>query len=213
MKVGGGAGHLVVTPWRSPHGCSPSPLAAPQKAESEELETQKPQVKLRRTVSEVVRPASTPPIIASAIKDDDDEDRIIAELEVSTAVCGHGKRSPPHSGHPQEELWERSPHNSTVAAIPILTPSVGTCSPAVTVPILSPSSSHPWGCAAQQWLSPFSLHPWRHSVLQWLSPSCPHSHPIYGDIKRSGGCPILTPSMVTRGQRDALPPVVAPPQC
>uniref|UniRef100_A0A663E5X6 SRC kinase signaling inhibitor 1 n=1 Tax=Aquila chrysaetos chrysaetos TaxID=223781 RepID=A0A663E5X6_AQUCH len=52
-----------------------------KKAESEELETQKPQVKLRRTVSEVVRPASTPPIIASAIKDDDDEDRIIAELE------------------------------------------------------------------------------------------------------------------------------------
>ncbi|KAH0626802.1 hypothetical protein JD844_002024 [Phrynosoma platyrhinos] len=53
-----------------------------EKAESEELETQKPQVKLRRTVSEVARPASTPPIIASAIKDDDDEDRIIAELEV-----------------------------------------------------------------------------------------------------------------------------------
>ncbi|XP_033367471.1 SRC kinase signaling inhibitor 1 [Parus major] len=52
-----------------------------KKAESEELEPQKPQVKLRRTVSEVVRPASTPPIIASAIKDDDDEDRIIAELE------------------------------------------------------------------------------------------------------------------------------------
>ncbi|NXR23349.1 SRCN1 inhibitor, partial [Cinclus mexicanus] len=53
-----------------------------KKAESEELETQKPQVKLRRAVSEVARPASTPPIIASAIKDDDDEDRIIAELEV-----------------------------------------------------------------------------------------------------------------------------------
>lgn len=43
-------------------------------------------MKLRRTVSEVVRPASTPPIIASGIKDDDDEDRIIAELEVSAAV-------------------------------------------------------------------------------------------------------------------------------
>uniref|UniRef100_A0A8B9SLF9 SRC kinase signaling inhibitor 1 n=1 Tax=Anas platyrhynchos TaxID=8839 RepID=A0A8B9SLF9_ANAPL len=57
------------------------PSKSPPKAESEELETQKPQVKLRRTVSEVVRPASTPPIIASAIKDDDDEDRIIAELE------------------------------------------------------------------------------------------------------------------------------------
>lgn len=53
-----------------------------QKAESEELEVQKPQVKLRRTVSEVARPASTPPIMASAIKDEDDEDRIIAELEV-----------------------------------------------------------------------------------------------------------------------------------
>lgn len=53
-----------------------------QKAESEELEVQKPQVKLRRAVSEVVRPASTPPIMASAIKDEDDEERIIAELEV-----------------------------------------------------------------------------------------------------------------------------------
>ncbi|KAM8946995.1 SRC kinase signaling inhibitor 1 isoform 2-T2 [Pelodytes ibericus] len=52
-----------------------------KKSDSEELESQKPQVKLRRTVSEVVRPASTPPIIASGIKDDDDEDRIIAELE------------------------------------------------------------------------------------------------------------------------------------
>uniref|UniRef100_A0A8D0B4L8 SRC kinase signaling inhibitor 1 n=1 Tax=Salvator merianae TaxID=96440 RepID=A0A8D0B4L8_SALMN len=57
-----------------------------KKAESEELETQKPQVKLRRTVSEVARPASTPPIIASAIKDDDDEDRIIAELESGSGV-------------------------------------------------------------------------------------------------------------------------------
>lgn len=56
-----------------------------QKAESEELEVQKPQVKLRRTVSEVARPASTPPIMASAIKDEDDEDRIIAELEVGGA--------------------------------------------------------------------------------------------------------------------------------
>lgn len=55
---------------------------AQQKAESEELEVQKPQVKLRRAVSEVARPASTPPIMASAIKDEDEEDRIIAELEV-----------------------------------------------------------------------------------------------------------------------------------
>ncbi|XP_068118592.1 SRC kinase signaling inhibitor 1 isoform X4 [Hyperolius riggenbachi] len=59
-----------------------------KKSDSEELESQKPQVKLRRTVSEVVRPASTPPIIASAIKDDDDEDRIIAELEVFERSSG-----------------------------------------------------------------------------------------------------------------------------
>uniref|UniRef100_A0A6I8NTP0 SRC kinase signaling inhibitor 1 n=2 Tax=Ornithorhynchus anatinus TaxID=9258 RepID=A0A6I8NTP0_ORNAN len=53
-----------------------------KKAESEELEVQKPQVRLRRTVSEVARPASTPPIMASAVKDEDDEERIVAELEV-----------------------------------------------------------------------------------------------------------------------------------
>ncbi|XP_010618380.1 SRC kinase signaling inhibitor 1-like isoform X2 [Fukomys damarensis] len=61
-----------------------------KKAESEELEVQKPQVKLRRAVSEVARPASTPPIMASAIKDEDEEDRIIAELEAalgSPASC------------------------------------------------------------------------------------------------------------------------------
>ncbi|KAI6072458.1 SRC kinase signaling inhibitor 1 [Aix galericulata] len=79
MKVGsGGHGGVLGHPSAAPAPHRPAP---PQKAESEELETQKPQVKLRRTVSEVVRPASTPPIIASAIKDDDDEDRIIAELE------------------------------------------------------------------------------------------------------------------------------------
>lgn len=94
MKVGSGATgwplgwteRVTVGKPSAGSRCPPTPhCPAPpaQKAESEELETQKPQVKLRRTVSEVVRPASTPPIIASAIKDDDDEDRIIAELEVS----------------------------------------------------------------------------------------------------------------------------------
>uniref|UniRef100_A0A3Q3LTU7 SRC kinase signaling inhibitor 1 n=1 Tax=Labrus bergylta TaxID=56723 RepID=A0A3Q3LTU7_9LABR len=40
-------------------------------------------VKLRRTPSDTPRPASTPPVIAaSGIQDDDDEERIIAELEV-----------------------------------------------------------------------------------------------------------------------------------
>ncbi|XP_040473610.1 SRC kinase signaling inhibitor 1 isoform X2 [Falco naumanni] len=89
-----------------------------KKAESEELETQKPQVKLRRTVSEVVRPASTPPIIASAIKDDDDEDRIIAELEEPPALAAPGSRafslpqivltewvSEPPSPEAEPEVW------------------------------------------------------------------------------------------------------------
>lgn len=40
-------------------------------------------VKLRRTPSDTPRPASTPPVIAaSAIQDEDDEEKIIAELEV-----------------------------------------------------------------------------------------------------------------------------------
>eukprot|EP00076_Gallus_gallus_P034338 XP_024999876.1 SRC kinase signaling inhibitor 1 isoform X8 [Gallus gallus] len=79
------SGEVVVTSKKEP--------GFMKKAESEELETQKPQVKLRRTVSEVVRPASTPPIIASAIKDDDDEDRIIAELEELAAPAALGSRA------------------------------------------------------------------------------------------------------------------------
>ncbi|XP_069809580.1 SRC kinase signaling inhibitor 1 isoform X3 [Dendropsophus ebraccatus] len=70
-----------------------------QKSDSEEMESQKPQVKLRRTVSEVVRPASTPPIIASGIKDDDDEDRIIAELEVFQRSSGSLFMPQLHSEH------------------------------------------------------------------------------------------------------------------
>lgn len=112
--MGGGVlGHPSAAP--APHRPAP-----PQKAESEELETQKPQVKLRRTVSEVVRPASTPPIIASAIKDDDDEDRIIAELEVSVAGGVLGGDAP---GHPQEQLQERPASSSAAVAVPVLAPS------------------------------------------------------------------------------------------
>lgn len=40
-------------------------------------------VKLRRTPCDTPRPASTPPVIAaSAVQDEDDEEKIIAELEV-----------------------------------------------------------------------------------------------------------------------------------
>uniref|UniRef100_A0AAZ3R5E0 Actin interacting protein 3-like C-terminal domain-containing protein n=1 Tax=Oncorhynchus tshawytscha TaxID=74940 RepID=A0AAZ3R5E0_ONCTS len=52
------------------------------KSEAEEAEAQKPHVKLRRTVSENPRPASTPPTIASGDKEEGEEDMIAAELEV-----------------------------------------------------------------------------------------------------------------------------------
>lgn len=43
-------------------------------------------VKLRRTPSDAPRPASTPPVIAaSAIQDEDDEEKIMAELEVRSS--------------------------------------------------------------------------------------------------------------------------------
>ncbi|XP_062994649.1 SRC kinase signaling inhibitor 1 isoform X3 [Elgaria multicarinata webbii] len=84
-----------------------------KKAESEELETQKPQVKLRRTVSEVARPASTPPIIASAIKDDDDEDRIIAELEVFQRSSSFIPKFRCDQLAPAADMW---PNGATIAA-------------------------------------------------------------------------------------------------
>lgn len=47
----------------------------------------KPLVKLRRTPSDTPRPASTPPVIAaSGVQDEDDEEKIIAELEVRRSV-------------------------------------------------------------------------------------------------------------------------------
>ncbi|XP_038591894.1 SRC kinase signaling inhibitor 1 isoform X2 [Micropterus salmoides] len=49
-------------------------------------------VKLRRTPSDAPRPASTPPVIAaSAIQDEDDEEKIIAELENSSNSPGPTK--------------------------------------------------------------------------------------------------------------------------
>lgn len=44
-------------------------------------------VKLRRTPSDAPRPASTPPVIAaSAIQDEDEEEKIMAELEVRVSL-------------------------------------------------------------------------------------------------------------------------------
>lgn len=49
-------------------------------------------VKLRRTPSDAPRPASTPPVIAaSAVQDEDDEEKIIAELEYSSNSPGPTK--------------------------------------------------------------------------------------------------------------------------
>ncbi|KAM7371893.1 hypothetical protein PAMP_009095 [Pampus punctatissimus] len=52
-----------------------------KKTESEETEVQKPHVKLRRTVSENPRPASTPPTLASGDKEEGEEEKIATELE------------------------------------------------------------------------------------------------------------------------------------
>lgn len=58
----------------------------------EDGELPKTLVKLRRTPSDTPRPASTPPVIAaSAIQDEDDEEKIIAELENSTHSPGPNK--------------------------------------------------------------------------------------------------------------------------
>ncbi|XP_039870283.1 SRC kinase signaling inhibitor 1-like isoform X3 [Simochromis diagramma] len=56
-------------------------------------------VKLRRTPSDAPRPASTPPVIAaSAVQDEDDEEKIIAELEIFQRMpvkdCNKGYSSP-----------------------------------------------------------------------------------------------------------------------
>lgn len=57
-----------------------------QKSESEETEFQKPHVKLRRSISEAPRPASTPPTIAGGEREEGDEEKLAAELEVSTCI-------------------------------------------------------------------------------------------------------------------------------
>uniref|UniRef100_A0A665VRJ8 SRC kinase signaling inhibitor 1 n=1 Tax=Echeneis naucrates TaxID=173247 RepID=A0A665VRJ8_ECHNA len=54
-----------------------------KKSESEETEVQKPHVKLRRTVSENPRPASTPPTLASGDKEEGEDEKVAAELEVN----------------------------------------------------------------------------------------------------------------------------------
>lgn len=54
-------------------------------------------VKLRRTPSDTPRPASTPPVIAaSAIQDEDEEEKIMAELEVRLSIMDQHLRPLTH---------------------------------------------------------------------------------------------------------------------
>uniref|UniRef100_A0A6Q2XRU8 Actin interacting protein 3-like C-terminal domain-containing protein n=1 Tax=Esox lucius TaxID=8010 RepID=A0A6Q2XRU8_ESOLU len=55
-----------------------------KKSETEEAEAPKLHVKLRRTVSENPRPASTPPTINSRDREEDDQDMMAADMEVLT---------------------------------------------------------------------------------------------------------------------------------
>ncbi|KAM3592132.1 uncharacterized protein V6R79_013360 [Siganus canaliculatus] len=76
-------------------------------------------VKLRRTPSDTPRPASTPPVIAaSAVQDEDEEERIMAELEVfqRTAV----KRS----DRPERIAGSLGPKNSSNSPGPTRGPTV-----------------------------------------------------------------------------------------
>ncbi|XP_038559883.1 SRC kinase signaling inhibitor 1 isoform X2 [Micropterus salmoides] len=68
-----------------------------KKSESEETEGQKPHVKLRRAVSENPRPASTPPTLASGDKEEGEEEKIAAELELFERASLRLALSPPLS--------------------------------------------------------------------------------------------------------------------
>ncbi|KAM9457539.1 SRC kinase signaling inhibitor 1 [Clarias gariepinus] len=57
-----------------------------KKSESEETEIQKPHVKLRRSVSEAPRPASTPPNVAGGEREDGEVEQAAAELEQFTPL-------------------------------------------------------------------------------------------------------------------------------
>lgn len=63
-------------------------------------------VKLRRTPSDTPRPASTPPVIAaSAIQDEDEEEKIVAELEVRLSIMEQHVRP-----HPPPPMPVVNPH-------------------------------------------------------------------------------------------------------
>uniref|UniRef100_A0A3B3TJ44 SRC kinase signaling inhibitor 1 n=1 Tax=Poecilia latipinna TaxID=48699 RepID=A0A3B3TJ44_9TELE len=85
-----------------------------KKSESEENDTQKPHIKLRRTMSENPRPASTPPTLASGEKEQGEEEKIAAELEVNEIWIGRNLSPVPHI-----VLTECLPDSLTTAENPV----------------------------------------------------------------------------------------------
>ncbi|KAJ8254240.1 hypothetical protein COCON_G00208520 [Conger conger] len=102
-----------------------------KKSESEETETAKPHVKLRRTVSEAPRPASTPPVIASGGKDEEEEEqknvpeirdvslsswsnRVLQDGVTGSDIITQSNRAagsiadPPHNAAGQTQRWSLS---------------------------------------------------------------------------------------------------------
>ncbi|XP_058476633.1 SRC kinase signaling inhibitor 1-like isoform X7 [Solea solea] len=92
----------------------------------EDVEIPKTLVKLRRTPCDTPRPASTPPVIAaSAIQDEDEEEKIIAELEVFQRMPVKECNSKPYSIPPK--TIPTSPHtrkNSSNSPGPTKGPTV-----------------------------------------------------------------------------------------
>ncbi|KAJ7992388.1 hypothetical protein DPEC_G00278000 [Dallia pectoralis] len=59
-----------------------TPSKSIKKSETEEPESPKPHVKLRRTASENTRPASTPPTISTRDREEDEQDKMAADMEL-----------------------------------------------------------------------------------------------------------------------------------
>lgn len=144
-------------------------------------------MKLRRTVSEVVRPASTPPIIASAIKDDDDEDRIIAELEVSAGGAAGCPSLPALEAMPTLPCLLmrgcaqlRATAGNTLGSGPENDiPHVGT---AVGFPLLAciPAGTRCHRDGQHRAVAPCRTPRWVQLLRAWFTVSLQHFHPVLG---------------------------------
>ncbi|KAL7860732.1 hypothetical protein AOLI_G00170810 [Acnodon oligacanthus] len=90
-----------------------------KKSESDETEVQKPHVKLRRSVSEAPRPASTPPTVSGGEREDREEEKVAAELEQFTQSQG---RSHDRISETQlDSQAQRGPSSSTSVPQIVLT--------------------------------------------------------------------------------------------